>query len=135
MGLRSPPPSTICNIGKLYIVGKKICWRLTFYFNTGKYFDFTILWVIFAKCPIFWPILVVRRISDFQDTDVSHIILKHMVKNVFCENHKSIHKIAKFRYFTKVITYSKSPDHMLQKYLCCLHVNVLKVTVPAVFKI
>ena len=28
-----------------------------------------------------------------------------------------VHKIAKFRYFAKVITYSKSPDHVLQSYI------------------
>ena len=29
----------------------------------------------------------------------------------------SVRKIAKFKYFAKVITYSKSPDHLLQSYL------------------
>ena len=29
----------------------------------------------------------------------------------------SVYKIAKFRYFAKVITYSKSPDHVLQSYI------------------
>ena len=35
----------------------------------------------------------------------------------FREIFKSVHKIAKFKYFAKVITYSKSPDYVLQSYI------------------
>ena len=30
------------------------------------------------------------------------------------DNNRTVHKIAKFKYFAKVITCSKSPDHVLQ---------------------
>ena len=43
---------------------------------------------------------------------------------MFRENHKSVHRTPKFRYFTKVITYSKSLDHLLQSY------RVLQKKVP-----
>ena len=36
-----------------------------------------------------------------------------MSKNRFREIPLSVHKIAKFEYFAKVIIYSKSPDHVL----------------------
>ena len=36
--------------------------------------------------------------------------------NRFREIPKSVHRIAKFRYFAKVITYSKFPYHVLQGY-------------------
>ena len=40
-----------------------------------------------------------------------------MSKNRFRKISKSVHKIAKSKYFTKVITYSKSPDNVLQSYI------------------
>ena len=40
-----------------------------------------------------------------------------MSKNRFREIFKSVHKSAKFGYFAKVITYSKSPDHVFQSFL------------------
>ena len=46
------------------------------------------------------------------------IILKflHSVENtIFRKNQKSAHRIAKFEYFMKIVTYSKSPDDMLLK--------------------
>ena len=36
-----------------------------------------------------------------------------MSKNRFREISLSVHKIAKFKYFAKVIIYSKYPDHVL----------------------
>ena len=36
---------------------------------------------------------------------------------MFRENHLSVRKIAKFKYFAKVIIYSKSPQLMLQSYI------------------
>ena len=38
---------------------------------------------------------------------------ENMSKNRFREIPLSVHKIAKFEYFAKVIIYSKSPDHVL----------------------
>ena len=38
---------------------------------------------------------------------------ENMSKNRFREISLSVHKIAKFEYFAKVIIYSKSPDHVL----------------------
>ena len=46
-----------------------------------------------------------RKIFNFRD---------FMDNNIFCENHKSVHKIANCKYFAKVIIYSKSPDHVLK---------------------
>ena len=40
-----------------------------------------------------------------------------MSKNRFLQISESIHKIAKFKYFAKVITYSKFPDQVLQSYI------------------
>ena len=37
--------------------------------------------------------------------------------NIFRKNHKTVHKIVKFKYFAKVITYSKSQDQLLQNYV------------------
>ena len=34
------------------------------------------------------------------------------------------HKIAKFKYFAKVITYSKSLDHVPQTDIQCVHIQV-----------
>ena len=68
---------------------------------------------------------------------IIYIILKHVIwrfrwyklfrevfkfrdnasKNRFREISLNVHKIAKFKYFTKVITYSKSPDYVLQSYI------------------
>ena len=45
-----------------------------------------------------------------------HEILKfreNMSKTDFAKFLKSVHKIAKFEYFPKVILYSESPDHVL----------------------
>ena len=42
---------------------------------------------------------------------------ENMGKNKFSEICQSVHKIAKFKYFAKVITYSKSPYHVLQSYI------------------
>ena len=41
-----------------------------------------------------------------------------MDNNTFRENHKSVYKIAKYKYFGKVIIYSKSPDHLLHLKVC-----------------
>ena len=38
-------------------------------------------------------------------------------KNRFREISLNVHKIAKFNQFAKVITYSKSPDYLLQSYV------------------
>ena len=37
------------------------------------------------------------------------------------------HKIAKLKYFSKVITYSKSPDHVVQSYIICSYLKCLKL--------
>ena len=44
------------------------------------------------------------------------IILDSMENNIFRENQESPARIAKFEYFVKVFTYSKSLDHMLQNH-------------------
>ena len=74
-----------------------------------------------------------EKISSLKIMNILYIILKHVVwrfriynyfreifkfrenmsKNRFREISLSLHKIAKFEYFTKVIIYSKSPDHVL----------------------
>ena len=79
------------------------------------------------------PKRMFEKISNFKIMNILHIILKHLVwrfricnyfreifkfrenmsKNRFREISLSVHKIAKFKYFTKVIIYSKSPDHVL----------------------
>ena len=76
---------------------------------------------------------MLEKISDFKIMNILYIILKHVVwrfriYNYFHEIFKfrenmskirfreislSVHKIAKFKYFAKVIIYSKSPDHVL----------------------
>ena len=67
------------------------------------------------------------KISNFKIMNILYIILKQVVwrfriynyfrenmsKNRFREISLSVHKIAKFEYFAKVIIYSKSPDHVL----------------------
>ena len=75
----------------------------------------------------------VRKISSFKIMNILYIILKHvlwrfriynyfleifkfrenMSKNRFREISLSAHKLAKFKYFAKVIIFSKSPDHVL----------------------
>ena len=68
--------------------------------------------------------IVFEKISNFKIMNILYIILKHVVwrfriYNYFREVFKfrkislSVHKIAKFEYFAKVIIYSKSPDHVL----------------------
>ena len=42
---------------------------------------------------------------------------ENMCKSRFCEIPSIVHKITNFEYFAKVITYSKSPDHVLQSYM------------------
>ena len=79
------------------------------------------------------PERMFEKISDFKIMNISYITLKHVVwrfriynyfretfkfrenmsKNRFREISLSVHKIAKFEYFAKVIIYSKSPDHVL----------------------
>ena len=79
------------------------------------------------------PEQVFEKISNFKNMNVLYIILKHVIwrfriynyfreifkfrenmsKNRFREISLSVHKIAKFEYFAKVIIYSKSPDHVL----------------------
>ena len=79
------------------------------------------------------PERMFEKISDFKIRNILYIILKHVVwrfriynyfrkifkfgenmsKNRFREISLSVHKIAKFEYFAKIIIYSKSPDHVL----------------------
>ena len=79
------------------------------------------------------PELMFEKISNFKIMNILYIILKHVVwrfqiynyfreifkfrenmsKNRFREISLSVHRIAKFKYFAKVIIYSKSPDHVL----------------------
>ena len=79
------------------------------------------------------PERMFEKISNFKIMNILYIILKHVVwrfriynyfreifkfrentsKNRFREISLSVHKIAKFKYFPKVIIYSKSPDHVL----------------------
>ena len=79
------------------------------------------------------PERMFEKISSFKIMNILYIILKHVVwrfriynyfreifkfrenmsKNRFREISLSVHKIAKFKYFAKVIIYSKSPDHLL----------------------
>ena len=40
--------------------------------------------------------------------------LEFMENTIFHKNEKSAYRIAKFEYFTKIVAYSKSPDHMFQ---------------------
>ena len=74
-----------------------------------------------------------EKISNFEIMNILYITLKHVIwrfriynyfreifkfhenmsKNRFREISLSVHKIAKFKYFAKVIIYSKSPDHVL----------------------
>ena len=42
---------------------------------------------------------------------------ENISKNRFREIFLSVHKIPKSKYFAKVITYSKYPDHVLQSYI------------------
>ena len=46
-----------------------------------------------------------------------------MENNIFGENQKRADRIAKSEYFVKVVTYSKSPDHMLKNHV--RYVNIL----------
>ena len=79
------------------------------------------------------PERMFEKISNFEIMNILHIIVKHVVwrfrmynyfreifkflksmsKNRFREIYLSVHKIAKFEYFAKVIIYSKSQDHVL----------------------
>ena len=79
------------------------------------------------------PERMFEKISNLKIMNILCITLKHVVwrlriynyfremfkfrenmsKNRFCEISLSVHKIAKFEYFVKVIIYSKSPDHVL----------------------
>ena len=79
------------------------------------------------------PERMFEKISNLKIMNILYIILKHVVwkfriynyfreifkfrenmsKNRFREISLSVHKIAKFEYFAKVIIYSKSPDHVL----------------------
>ena len=79
------------------------------------------------------PERMLEKMSSFKIMNILYIILKHMVwrfriynyfreifkfrenmsNNRFREISLSVHKIAKFEYFAKVIIYSKSPDHVL----------------------
>ena len=73
------------------------------------------------------PERMFEKISNFKIMNILYIILKHvvwrfriynyfrenMIKNRFREISLSVHKIAKFEYFAKIIIYSKSPDHVL----------------------
>ena len=68
-----------------------------------------------------------EKISNLKIMNILYITLKHVVwrfriynyfrenmsENRFREISLSVHKIAKFEYFAKVIIYSKSPDHVL----------------------
>ena len=45
-----------------------------------------------------------------------------MSKNRFREISSSVHKIAKFKYFVKAITCSKSPNQVLQSYIQYIHI-------------
>ena len=74
-----------------------------------------------------------KKISNFKIMNILYIILKYVIwrfriynyfreifkfrenmsKNRFREISLSVHKIAKFKCFAKVIIYSKSPDHVL----------------------
>ena len=87
--------------------------------------------VIVAKWLKFRSFTAVRKVSNTKNMDQSikasdldiridylfcRIILKflHFMENtIFRKNQKSAHRIMKFEYFTKILTYSKSPDHML----------------------
>ena len=79
------------------------------------------------------PEQLFEKISNFKNMNVLYIILKHVVWRFRIYNYfreifkfrdfintlrnfaKSVfaHIFAKFEYFTKVIIYSKSPDHVL----------------------
>ena len=79
------------------------------------------------------PEQLFEKISDFKNMNVLYIILKHVVWRFRIYNYfreifkfrdfmntlrnfaKSVfaHILEKFEYFAKVITYSKSPDHVL----------------------
>ena len=79
------------------------------------------------------PERMFEKISKLKIMNILYIILKHVVwrfriyyyfrevfkfrenmsKNRFREISLSVHKIAKFKYFAKVIIYLKSPDHVL----------------------
>ena len=79
------------------------------------------------------PERMFEKILNFKTMNILYIILKHVVwrfriYNYFCEVFKfrenmsknrfreislSVHKIAKFEYFAKVIIYWKYPDHVL----------------------
>ena len=78
------------------------------------------------------PERMFEKISSLKIMNILYIILKHVVwrfriynyfseifkcrenmsKNKFRDISLSVHKIAKFEYFAKVIIYSKSPDHV-----------------------
>ena len=45
--------------------------------------------------------------------------------NIFHKSDKSVHGIRQFKIFAKAIAYSRSPDHMLQKFI--LNIHILKV--------
>ena len=79
------------------------------------------------------PERMFEKISNFKIMNILYIILKHVIwrfriynyfreifkfrenmsKKRFREISSSVHKIAKFKYFAKIIIYSKSPDHVL----------------------
>ena len=70
-----------------------------------------------------WMCYISFKASDLDiriDYLFCKIILKflHFMENtIFRQIYKSAHRIAKFEYFTKIVTYSKSPDHTFQNHV------------------
>ena len=98
---------------------------------------FMILWVIFAKCQNFAHLLFSEKNLKSKNMDELYLILKHptwifqmsceiildfMENNIFHENQKSADRIAKSEYLMKVVTYSKSADHMLKNHVRNVHI-------------
>ena len=65
-----------------------------------------ILYIIFKD--VIWRYKLFREIFKFRE---------NTSKNRFREISSTVHKIAKFKHFSKIITYSKSPDYVLQSFV------------------
>ena len=61
------------------------------------------------RIQIFYLFRKTFKFNDFMDN------------NIFRKNHKGVHRIVKFEYFAKVITYLKSPDHF-QNFIEHVHI-------------
>ena len=76
-----------------------------------------------------WMCYISVKASDI-DIRIDYLFCKIILKfldfmesTIFRKNQKSTHRIAKFEYFTKIVTYSKSLDHVSKS--CIRYVHIL----------